>query len=80
MTTLTPNEIIDGLGGTGKVAALLNIKPPSVSEWRKKDSIPEASMHKLAPHIEREMGISRHSLCPDVFGEAPVKSRKVKVA
>jgi DNA-binding transcriptional regulator YdaS (Cro superfamily) len=62
-----PSEIIDGLGGTGAVAALLNIKPPSVSEWRTKDAIPEASLHKLAIHIERQLGIPRHELCPDVF-------------
>lgn len=79
MVIPTPSEIIDGLGGTGAVASLLNIRPPSVSEWRKKDSIPEASLHKLAPHIERVLGVPKHKMCPDVFGEAPVK-KKGKVA
>lgn len=31
-----PNRIIDGLGGTGAVAALCEIEPPSVSGWRRK--------------------------------------------
>lgn len=66
--SITPSEIIDGLGGTLKVASMLNIKPPSVSEWRKKKQIPEAKLHRLAPHIERVLGIPKQELCPDVFG------------
>lgn len=33
--------VIDRLGGTSKVAALCDIKPPSVSDW-KKSGIPKA--------------------------------------
>lgn len=29
------SALIDKLGGTGEVAALFDIKPPSVSYWRK---------------------------------------------
>jgi hypothetical protein len=32
---ITPDEIIDALGGTSEVARLCEIQPPSVSEWRK---------------------------------------------
>lgn len=35
------SEIIDRLGGTAAVAALCEVKPPSVSEWRK-EGIPRA--------------------------------------
>lgn len=75
----SPSEIIDALGGPSAVAGLVGIKPPSVCEWREKTRIPEASLNRLAPHIEKVMGIPKHITCPDVF-EAPVKSKKVKVA
>jgi DNA-binding transcriptional regulator YdaS (Cro superfamily) len=68
----TPDEIITALGGPKKVADLIGIKPPSVCEWRNKAAIPAASLHKLAPHIERAMGVPRHVICPDVF-EPPAK-------
>ena len=34
------STVIDLLGGTNKVAAICDIKPPSVSEWRK-NGIPD---------------------------------------
>jgi len=39
----TNDEIIDAFGGTTKVAALCEISPPAVSQWRKK-GIPKAWM------------------------------------
>lgn len=74
----TPSEIIDALDGPTAVARLAKVKPPSVCEWRGLARIPEASLNRLAPHIERVMGIPKHIICPDVF-EAPVKSKKVRV-
>lgn len=45
---LTPTRIIDRLGGTTAVAALCQVKPPSVSEWRRKDvGIPPARRQYL---------------------------------
>ncbi len=41
------SKIIDALGGTGKVATLFDIEPPSVSEWRK-NGIPQARRQTLA--------------------------------
>lgn len=70
----TPSEIIDALGGPTAVAALVNRKPPSICEWREKDSIPDSCLIRLAPHIERVMGIPKHISCPDVF-DAP-KAKK----
>jgi hypothetical protein len=43
---ITPDEIIDALGGTSEVARLCEIQPPSVSEWRKL-GIPKAQLKFL---------------------------------
>jgi DNA-binding transcriptional regulator YdaS (Cro superfamily) len=40
------NKVINGMGGTKAVADLLEIKPPSVSEWRK-TGIPKARAQTL---------------------------------
>lgn len=40
------NQIIDALGGTFAVARLCNVKPPSVSEWRR-TGIPAARLQFL---------------------------------
>lgn len=40
---MNPNEIIDALGGTFRVAELCEVRPPSVSDWRKY-GIPRARM------------------------------------
>lgn len=46
MDTQIANIIIDRLGGTSEVARLCEIKPPSVSEWRK-TGIPKAQLKFL---------------------------------
>lgn len=43
---ITPDEIIDALGGTSEVARLCEIQPPSVSEWRRL-GIPKAQLKFL---------------------------------
>lgn len=60
MQTESPSEIIDRLGGTTAVARLCDIKPPSVSEWRKV-GIPkswlkffQATRPDVFQHIEAE--------------------------
>lgn len=52
----TPSQIIDALGGTGEVARMCRIKPPSVSLWRS-GGIPPARLQYL------------RLLRPDVFSE-----------
>lgn len=42
----TANEVIDALGGTAAVARLCEIRPPSVSEWRR-SGIPQARLMYL---------------------------------
>lgn len=41
-----PSAIIDALGGTTKVASICEVKPPSVSEWRK-NGIPKSRVQYL---------------------------------
>jgi hypothetical protein len=40
------SDLIDKLGGTTKAAAFFEVKPPSISEWRK-TGIPKARMMYL---------------------------------
>jgi hypothetical protein len=57
---VTPDEIIDALGGTSEVARLCEIQPPSVSGWRKL-GIPKAQLNflKLArPAVFAELGLT----------------------
>ncbi len=43
---MNADEIIDALGGTNEVARLCEVKPPSVSDWRK-EGIPNARLMYL---------------------------------
>jgi hypothetical protein len=58
MKAKTDSDIIDALGGTGAVADLCDVRPASVSEWRKA-GIPKA----------RRMYLK--AIRPEVFGPAP---------
>lgn len=52
-----PNEVIDALGGTNAVARMCQIKPGSVSDWRK-TGIPNARLMYLklaAPAVFRSL-------------------------
>jgi hypothetical protein len=40
------NRIIEALGGTTRCAQIFDIKPASVSEWRKR-GIPKARLHSI---------------------------------
>ncbi|EJZ58495.1 hypothetical protein I1A_002823 [Pseudomonas fluorescens R124] len=64
---MNPNEIIDALGGTFRVAELCEVRPPSVSDWRKY-GIPRARMMFLR--------IAR----PEVFKELDAQSAKKSAA
>jgi hypothetical protein len=56
MDTENPNIIIDRLGGTSETARLCEVKPPSVSEWRR-NGIPKAQLKFLK------------AVRPDVFAD-----------
>ncbi|OQX08374.1 MAG: hypothetical protein BWK73_25575 [Thiothrix lacustris] len=49
--------IIEKLGGTTATAKLLGIRPPSVTEWRKKNVVPALRIFQL------------RVLRPDLFGD-----------
>lgn len=66
-TASAASELIDKLGGTTEVARLCDIRPPSVSEWRRK-GIPKPWMKFLElarpdafPIVERRSGTDRRS-------------------
>lgn len=65
------DRAITELGTQEKLAAALGIKSPSVSEWRKRGSIPveRCAAIETATHGN----VTRYELRPDVFGEAPTK-------
>lgn len=66
---MTSDQFIDALGGTFAVAALLGIKPPSVSRWRGERSVlaavPDDKLIRLAPIAEAKGIASRQDLRPN---------------
>lgn len=61
---MTPNELIDKLGGTTAVARLLGIKAPSVHAWRT-GGIPDDKLIRLAPFAEQRGIACRQDLFPN---------------
>lgn len=62
MPVMDANTVIDRLGGTAVVAKLCDVRPPSVSEWRK-HGIPHARLMYLK------------AIRPDVFIDAKTKKK-----
>lgn len=64
---VTAGQIIDILGGTFAVAKILNIKPPSVSDWRSANNIPDDKLVRLSVKVEEVTNstITRQILFPD---------------
>ena len=65
---MTDPEIIHLLGGVNAVARMLDIKPPSVSDWLK-DGIPEGRLRDLAGQIELKSNgrFTRRERWPDKY-------------
>jgi len=59
---ITASTLVDFLGGTTAVAESLDIKPPSVSDWRK-NGIPRSRVLELALIHGRQVA-SRDDLAP----------------
>lgn len=67
---MTADQFVDALGGTYAVAAMLGIKPPSVSGWRDGRSvkdIPDDKLIRLALTAEQRGIATRRDLRPDDF-------------
>jgi DNA-binding transcriptional regulator YdaS (Cro superfamily) len=64
---LSAMYLVDLLGGTFQVAHMLNIKPPSVSDWKSSNTIPDDKLIRLASKIENISNneINRKILFPD---------------
>lgn len=62
-------ELIEQLGGTSVVANLTNVKPPSVSEWKANNRIPDNKLLRLAPVAEARGIASRKILFPNDWQE-----------
>ena len=58
-------ELIEKLGGTFAVAELSGVKPPSVSEWKQNNRIPDDKLIRLAPAAEKRGIVSRKVLFPN---------------
>lgn len=56
--TSNASILIDGLGGTSVVAALCQVEPPSVSEWRR-NGIPRARLLYLQALAESRDDIAK---------------------
>jgi len=68
MSEQTPLEkAIQAAGSQQKLADLLGIKSPSITEWRSRDRVPAERCRA----IEAATGVPRHELRPDVF-DAPI--------
>ncbi len=77
---MNTSKLIDSLGGTAKVAELVGIKSPSVSEWRANDKIPRDKLILLAPYFEKAGVISRKELFPDTWDLIWPELKKGKAA
>ncbi len=53
---MTPRQIIDALGGTGKVADALDLTPSTVSTWKTAGNIPKWRMDGIRK-LARKAGV-----------------------
>lgn len=78
--------LIEALGGTAAVAALVGVKPPSVSGWKEAGRIPDDKRIRLAPIVHQRGLMTRwdmfpadwHRIWPELIGtpgapEAPAQ-------
>ncbi|WP_312252153.1 Cro/CI family transcriptional regulator [Stenotrophomonas sp.] len=60
------DKAVKAAGGVTSLAIALGVRQSAVSNWKSRCRIPAA--HALG--IERATGVSRHELCPEIFGAA----------
>lgn len=73
---MTDSQLILALGGCAAVAALLGIKPPSVSGWKQ---IPFGQKVKLAVIAEDRGVCTRKKLFPDTYQDIWIELRQENV-
>ena len=66
---MQPIDLIKKLGGTFAVAELASVKPPSVSEWKTNNRIPDDKLIRLAPIAEARGIATRKELFPNDWHE-----------
>jgi hypothetical protein len=64
MTDMKHSDLIEALDGVTAVSKILNIKPPSVSAW-KRSGIPDDKLIRLAPVAEQKGVATRFQLFPN---------------
>jgi len=74
MTTHPLERVIEILGSQEGLAATLGIKSPSISGWRNRKKVPADRCIAIENAVEGR--VTRYDLRPDVFGAAPMKTRK----
>lgn len=60
------DKAVKAAGGVTSLAIALGVRQSAVSNWKSRSRIPAAQ----ALGIERATGVSRHELCPEIFGAA----------
>nr|WP_088028408.1 YdaS family helix-turn-helix protein [Stenotrophomonas maltophilia] len=69
------DRAVKAAGGVTSLASHLGVRQSAVSNWRSRGRVPAA----MAIPIESVTGVSRHDLCPEIFGPfaglAPVTKR-----
>lgn len=78
--TISPiKKAIEAAGGARRLADEIGVHPSLVSQWAT-DRRPMAARHAIP--VEKATGgaVTRHELCPDVFGPAPDTTEEVRDA
>lgn len=70
---MTTDDVIDALGGTGKVAALFGVLPSAVSNWRAAGEFP-ARMHYRVYEACQRAGIDWRPPAPPAPSPQPERA------
>lgn len=71
-------KIADCLGSKTEVARICGVKPPSLHGWVR---IPDCHVLKIEAAVRAKGGdITRYTMRPDIFGDAPESSDSRSVA
>jgi DNA-binding transcriptional regulator YdaS (Cro superfamily) len=66
------DKAVKAAGGVTSLADSLGVGQSTVSNWRKRRRVPPGHVIR----IEGVTGVSRHELCPEVFGPASVEDEE----